>query len=142
MVCFNKYFSNAHYVGYVEDEESVDAIMKKFEELERIQNEFSSLKVDTPSAGESSGSNDISKRNTRSIASEKEDTTMLEAPLDNSTESSGLTQEQLEEVFKRTSAFTVQSATIDTSQIENMDALEVWQVEFKENNTDEFFEEE
>ncbi|CAO3610880.1 unnamed protein product [Mucor hiemalis] len=32
--------SNAHYVGYVEDEESVEAIMKKFEELERIKKNF------------------------------------------------------------------------------------------------------
>src|SRR5436305_1762284 len=32
--------SNIHYVGYVEDEESVEAIVKKFEELERIEHEF------------------------------------------------------------------------------------------------------
>ncbi|CAO3646133.1 unnamed protein product [Cunninghamella blakesleeana] len=37
----NTMASNIHYVGYVEDEESVEAIMKKFEELDRIQKEFS-----------------------------------------------------------------------------------------------------
>jgi hypothetical protein len=137
-------FSNAHYVGYVEDEESVEAIMKKFEELERIQREFSSLQVNTPT-GESSKSESIREDSIEPTNTEDnhihldEDETMSEAIMD---DASGLTQEQLEEVFKRTSAFTVQSATIDTSQVENMDALELWQVEYRENNTTEFYEEE
>jgi hypothetical protein len=122
--------------------------MKKFEELERIQREFSGLQVNTPT-GESSKSESVredsmepTEDTKEQVVDEAEDETMSEAHLDNSNKSSGLTQEQLEEVFKRTSAFTVQSATIDTSQVENMDALELWQVEYKENSTTEFYEEE
>ncbi|RKP05047.1 hypothetical protein THASP1DRAFT_20297, partial [Thamnocephalis sphaerospora] len=79
--------SNAHYVGYVEDGESVEAIMKKFEELERLQAEFAAA-------------------------------------------ASGLTQEQLEEVFKRTSAFTVRAAVRLTHEdVDAMDEIDLWRME-------------
>ncbi|KAI8374007.1 hypothetical protein EDC96DRAFT_10343 [Choanephora cucurbitarum] len=110
--------SNAHYVGYVEDGESVEAIMKKFEELERIQKEFSSLKVEQPAEEETPDTQD----------------TVME-PV------SEFTQEQLEEVFKRTSAFTVKSATIDTSHVMDLDALDLWQIEYNDNSTNEIVEE-
>ena len=61
-------FSSSLYVGYVEDGESVDAIMKKFAELDRMQNGNS--------------------------------------PLDD---------QQLRELFVRTSAFTIESAQMVTS---------------------------
>ncbi|KAI8971127.1 hypothetical protein BDB01DRAFT_854975 [Pilobolus umbonatus] len=114
--------SNAHYVGYVEDEESVEAIMKKFEELERIQQEFSSLQVK-------------SKEETVDVVMSDiiDDGHLI--PKDH------FTEEQLEEVFKRTSAFTVKSATIDTSAIEDMDALDLWEIEYKDSSTTEFYEE-
>ncbi|KAI8970296.1 hypothetical protein BDF20DRAFT_890435 [Mycotypha africana] len=115
--------SNAHYVGYVEDEESVEAIMKKFEELERIQQEFSSLNMNNKT-------DDNNKENI--------DQHMVE-PADEIAPQ--LTQEQLEEVFKRTSAFTVRSATIDTDQIEDLDALDLWQIEYKDSSTNEIYEE-
>ncbi|KAI7849843.1 hypothetical protein BDC45DRAFT_448089 [Circinella umbellata] len=99
--------SNVHYVGYVEDEESVEAIMKKFAELERIQSEIA---------------------------------TSSPAPEENKENVEGLTEEQLQEVFKRTSAFTVRSAMMETHD-EDLDAMELWQVEFHENNIDELFEE-
>lgn len=105
-------FSNAHYVGYVEDGESVEAIMKKFEELERIQQEFSS-KVEI-----------------------KEEEEKVQP------EEKNFTQEQLEEVFKRTSSFTVKSATIDTTFVDDLDALDLWQVEYHKNDTNEIYEEE
>ncbi|RCH78100.1 hypothetical protein CU098_001336, partial [Rhizopus stolonifer] len=75
-----------------------EAIMKKFEELERIEKEFSALQMD---------------------------------PIE---------EEQLEEVFKRTSAFTVKSATIDTDTIEDLDALDLWEIEYKDGDTNEFYE--
>jgi hypothetical protein len=106
-------FSNAHYVGYVEDGESVEAIMKKFEELERIQQEFSS-KVE--------------------IKEEEEEKVQPEEK--------NFTLEQLEEVFKRTSSFTVKSATIDTTFVDDLDALDLWQVEHHKNGTNELYEEE
>jgi hypothetical protein len=96
----------------VEDGESVEAIMKKFEELERIQQEFSS-KVEI-----------------------KEEEEKVQP------EEKNFTQEQLEEVFKRTSSFTVKSATIDTTFVDDLDALDLWQVEYHKNDTNEIYEEE
>lgn len=82
--------------------------MKKFEELERIEKEFSAMKVDNPSEAEQKN----------------------------------LTEEQLEEIFKRTSAFTVKSTTIDRDTIEDLDALDLWEIEYKDGDTNEFYEEE
>ncbi len=70
--------SAAHFVGYVEDEESVEAIMKKFEELDKLQ-----LEVD---------------------------------PQMNNQSRVDLTQEELEELFVRTSSFTVQSSQMGTEE--------------------------
>ncbi|KAI9024915.1 hypothetical protein CLU79DRAFT_88541 [Phycomyces nitens] len=89
--------------------------MKKFEELERIQKEFSTMDVKEPEVD---------------IVEEME------------VESQPLTEEQLQEVFKRTSAFTVKTATMDSRATDDMDALELWQVENKDGNTDEIYEEE
>ncbi|RKP38181.1 hypothetical protein BJ085DRAFT_15323 [Dimargaris cristalligena] len=101
-------FSNAHYVGYVEDDESVDAIMKKFEELERIQQQFASQ---------------ATKSNLGSSS------TNAPPPL---------TQEQLEEVFRQTSSFTVKTATID---IDDYDESEWWKAEMEDADTTEYIEE-
>lgn len=106
--------------------------MKKFEELERIQKEFSTLNVQST---EESSSIPIEEETNK-----EEDEEMTEISTPDSIKAQ-FTQEQLEEVFKRTSAFTVRSATIDTSQIEDMDALDVWQVEYKDSSTSEFYEE-
>ncbi|RKP14700.1 hypothetical protein BJ684DRAFT_6031, partial [Piptocephalis cylindrospora] len=80
--------SAAHYVGYVEDEESVEAIMRKFEELERLQQELS-LGKEGP-----------------------------DGPMDSG--HAGLTEEQLVEVFRRTSSFTLRSA-LTRSMVEDAD---------------------
>ncbi|RIA93511.1 hypothetical protein C1645_796598 [Glomus cerebriforme] len=108
--------SNALYVGYVEDDESIDAIMKKFEELERIQEEIA--------------------------ASNANETTDVHPPSDkNSTyQENGLTQEQLEEVFRRTSSFTVKSATF-APNFDELDDLDFWRVELEDGNTAEYEEE-
>lgn len=107
-----------HYVGYVEDEESVEAIMKKFEELERIQKEFAAANGDN-------------KENIHGDSGKD----------NNDKDSQPLTEEQLEEVFRRTSAFTVKSAMMD-NDLDDMDALELWQIEFEDGNTEEMVEEE
>lgn len=93
--------------------------MKKFEELERIQKEWN--KENTQNKENEGGDN-----------GGKQDTQAEPQPL---------TEEQLQEVFKRTSAFTVKSATMDVDG-DDMDALELWQIEFQDGNTDEIFEEE
>ncbi|KAI8086472.1 uncharacterized protein BX664DRAFT_335884 [Halteromyces radiatus] len=141
--------SNVHYVGYVEDEESVEAIMKKFEELDRIQREFSSMAVANPGTPEPTGTHvdtpntpqDHEKQqgdDTTESANKDDDVVGLDSTLK---ESQPLTEEQLQEVFKRTSAFTVKSAMMDTTVVDDMDAMELWQVDFTDGNTDEVFEE-
>jgi hypothetical protein len=77
--------SAAHYVGYVDDEESVESILKKFEELEKIQAQVKGPKDD-----------------------EDEDD-KGKAPAKD--EDDALTEEQLEEVFKRTSMFSAKILT-------------------------------
>ncbi|CAO3624196.1 unnamed protein product [Cunninghamella echinulata] len=52
-----------------------------------------------------------------------------------------LTEEQLQEVFKRTSAFSVKSAMMDSIAVDDMDDMELWQVEFNDGNTEEIYEE-
>ena len=103
-------------MGYVEDDESIKAIMKKFEELERIREE---------------------------IAASNANETTEEPPSDkNGTfQENGLTQEQLEEVFRRTSSFTVKSATF-APNFDELDDLDFWRVELEDGNTAEYEEEE
>lgn len=114
--------------------------MKKFEELERIQQEFSSLHVQPIEENSSSNMiDDDEEENKENIQEEDEEMTDV---LATDRIKAQFTQEQLEEVFKRTSAFTVKSASIDTSAIDDMDALDLWQVEYKDGSTTEFYEEE
>ncbi|CAG8785036.1 4855_t:CDS:2, partial [Dentiscutata erythropus] len=105
---------NALYVGYVEDDESIEAIMKKFEELERIREEMG-----------------ITKQN--------ESNSEFDSPV-NLQETEGLTQEQLEEVFRRTSSFTVKSATF-APNLDEVDDLDFWRIEMEDGNTAEYEEE-
>ncbi|KAI9226676.1 MAG: hypothetical protein DHS80DRAFT_32484 [Piptocephalis tieghemiana] len=114
--------SAAHYVGYVEDEESVEAIMRKFEELERIQQELSLNKEDTPmipaekSTLVEGGEDKASGEGTNPpIAQENEG----DVPSGGGKQAE-LTEEQLEEVFRRTSSFTLLSA-MTRSMVEETD---------------------
>ncbi|XP_063932624.1 uncharacterized protein LOC135144525 [Zophobas morio] len=79
--------SCSHYVGYVEDGESVSSIMKKFEELEKYKEQLAL-------------NND--KHNLQTI----ENTETHSLPASNE---KILTEEQLEEIFKRTSMFSAKS---------------------------------
>ena len=76
--------SSAHYVGYVEDDETPEAIMKKFEALERVQ-QATTLQQAAGGDGGAAGADGVADGK--------------------------LTEEQLQEVFKQTSVFTVKSAT-------------------------------
>lgn len=116
--------------------------MKKFEELERIQQEFSSLHVQPVEESPTSDMVDEVEENKENIQGDDQDEEMTDVLTTADRIKAQFTQEQLEEVFKRTSAFTVKSASIDTSAIEDMDALDLWQVEYKDGSTTEFYEEE
>ncbi|KAJ1942685.1 hypothetical protein EC988_006423, partial [Linderina pennispora] len=137
--------SNEYYVGYVEDDESVDAIMKKFEELERIEREFSAKKKAVAEASGSSSIPGTPGPSTEAGAAQTPDesTETTEAHTEtaahqgiaanqeghDSEEDGGMTAEQLEEIFKRTSAFTVRGAMLDDFDLEVMDDLELWEAE-------------
>ncbi|CAO3587848.1 unnamed protein product [Absidia cylindrospora] len=134
----NTVASNVHYVGYVEDEELVEAIMKKFEELDRIQHEFSAMAVAKP---ESSSTPASVPEGDVSLNSSGDQQNGHGAMNEFGEEDTGMTHAQLQEIFKRTSSFTVKSATMDALVLEDMDAMELWQVDFTDGNTDEAFEE-
>jgi len=89
--------SASHFVGYVEDEESVEMIMKKFEALEEYQRELSAK----------GGGAESSSATTDAGAGAGE--APSDAPAAAASEPA-LSEEQLEEIFKRTSNFTVKSA--------------------------------
>lgn len=104
-----------HYVGYVEDEETPEMIMKKFEEMERIkaasrrpaEQQQAAQQADTDAAGPSgataapgaaarSGASDVATEQLAAAAAAGDD----EGPLD---------QQQLQEIFKATSMYNVKS---------------------------------
>lgn len=76
-------------MGYVEDDETPEAIMKKFEALERVQQATTQAPT-----GEDGGAADGAAAGAGAAGV-----------------ADGLTEEQLQEVFKQTSVFTVKSAT-------------------------------
>jgi spermidine/putrescine-binding protein len=80
--------SSAHYVGYVEDDETPEAIMKKFEALERVQKQH---------AGRHAGDDDMQAAEAPEACGEGAQGEQV------------LTEEVLLEVFKQTSAFNVKT---------------------------------
>lgn len=112
--------------------------MKKFEELERIQREFSSNQEGSERSSSHADSPQIQLEQQHQQQHDED----YFAELNELDEDNQLTQEQLEEVFRRTSAFTVKSASLDPEHIVDMDALDLLQAEYRNNNTTEFIEEE
>lgn len=87
--------SSAHYVGYVEDNETPEMIMKKFEELDKVI-------TDTKPGQAGDGALETDKCSKEEVGEEEE---KKEEGC-----SGFLNEEQLNELFKRTSMFTVKSA--------------------------------
>jgi hypothetical protein len=85
-----------HYVGYVEDEETPEMIMRKFEEMERIK----------AATGKRSGSVGAEEQPGSSTAAEA---AAQEAAASPAHDEDALDQEQLHAVFKATSMFNVKS---------------------------------
>lgn len=87
--------SSAHYVGYVEDNETPDMIMRKFDELDKV------ITGDMASQTEGTPSTQLNHKKA------------LDHELHGAMTSSGkellLNEEQLKEIFKRTSIFNVKS---------------------------------
>ncbi|KAJ1736069.1 hypothetical protein LPJ61_000212 [Coemansia biformis] len=143
---------NQYYVGYVEDDESVDAIMKKFEELERIEKEFSAKKdaaaegaggsaSGTPAAA-AAGPAQADGLSSGEVPTDGDGTAAPPGTAQTQAGESGMSAELLEEVFKRTSAFTVRGAMMDDFDLEVMDDIELWEAEAGDGVLAEWEEEE
>ncbi|KAF9092605.1 hypothetical protein BGX29_005251 [Mortierella sp. GBA35] len=151
--------NNAHYVGYVEENESIEAIMKKFEELARMEEEFAKSNTNnvaasstagtagetgsgagTPSGHESGSANGSGKGSSSSINPNGEVILGLEKTQRTPGESQGFTDEQLQEIFRRTSGFTVRSMLRDTP--EDIYEEDVWQANIADEDYLYDFEEE
>lgn len=87
--------SSAHYVGYVEDNETPEMIMKKFEELDKVITDIKPGQAEDGALEEEKSGNEDAGKEEEEEKGEK---------------SGFLNEEQLNEVFKRTSTFTVKSA--------------------------------
>lgn len=106
--------------------------MKKFEELERIEKEFSTKKRTGPV--ESSSVNTPESTSTPlpindNVSELADDNAEGSATMEAESGREAMTLEQLEEVFKRTSAFTVRGAMMNEFDVEAMDDLELWEAE-------------
>ncbi|KAJ2420208.1 hypothetical protein GGF41_004339, partial [Coemansia sp. RSA 2531] len=144
--------SNQYYVGYVEDDESVDAIMKKFEELDRIEKEFSAKKkvdaeaatstLDTPGSTSALSSGEAGHAEGTSTSSEAAAAELVADAADGRPSEDSMSLELLEEVFKRTSAFTVRGAMMNDFDLEAMDDIELWEAEAGDSIPVEWEEEE
>lgn len=96
-----------HYVGYVEDDETPEMIMRKFEEMERIKaaNKRSGQPVagqQADAAGPSSSTAALEATDAQAAGAQQQDAVEddEEGPLD---------QQQLQEIFKATSMYNVKS---------------------------------
>lgn len=142
--------SNAHYVGYVEENESIEAIMKKFEELARMEEEFKKSANTNTNTDTNTSTNTITNTNGEggsngTINDNSSPLTDGELVLgvervQTHNEHQGFTDEQLQEVFKRTSGFTVRSMMRDTP--EDIYEEDVWQANIADEDYLYDFEEE
>ncbi|KAF8941456.1 hypothetical protein BGZ58_008731 [Dissophora ornata] len=151
--------SNAHYVGYVEENESIEAIMKKFEELARMEEEFAKSKVTSnppeeqdAASGSGSGSGLGSGSGSgaglgpglgedgSSLEINGEVLLGVEKVHNTPNEQQGFTDEQLQEIFRRTSGFTVRSMLRDTP--EDIYEEDLWQANIADEDYLYDFEEE
>jgi hypothetical protein len=109
--------------------------MKKFEELDRIQKEFSAISVNsTPNNATENKENEVESNGTPAE--------MEEVEKKSEASSQGLTEAQLQEIFKRTSAFTIRSAMMDSNDMDELNDVEIWQLQYHDGLTDEIYEEE
>ena len=95
--------SMSHYVGYVEEGETVDMIMKKFQKLEEVKQQFREQQQQEGESGDMDGGASKTSGSNNNNGEE-------------------LTTEQLEEIFQKTSNFTVQSA-VKANEMDDLAAM-------------------
>ena len=96
--------SSAHYVGYVQDDETPEQIMKKFEELERIRQASKAAQTQANDEGD--------KENVEAASN-----TAVDASNADEGEERALDEEQLKTLFENTSTFTLKEAVMDSSTL-------------------------
>ncbi|KAJ1561643.1 hypothetical protein HK096_003893 [Nowakowskiella sp. JEL0078] len=126
--------SSAWYVGYAEDAESVDAIMKKFEQLEKMQAELADVNSPTSSTPHLESSPNLfdSEASSSKFFEDNVDLFNIGEP---DPPMAVLNQQQLEELFKRTSNFSVKS-TVSQINYDELDDEELWKMEFGKEGLD------
>jgi N6-adenosine-specific RNA methylase IME4 len=97
--------SAVHYVGYVEEDETPEMIMAKFQELEEIQRKASAERERVAEAGD------------------KDESGAAGDEVVNPSQENQLTDEQLLQVFKQTSMFNVKTALQDNAVLAGIDEL-------------------
>lgn len=115
--------------------------MKKFEELARMEEEFAKSK--TPDIAEASGSGAAEvpiSTDTSAVEGNGELVLGLEKVQQTPNEPQGFTDEQLQEIFRRTSGFTVRSMLRDTP--EDIYEEDLWQANIADEDYLYDFEEE
>ncbi len=114
--------SAVHYVGYVEEDETPEMIMAKFQELERIQNAVIEAKKDQTAASADGAAGEGGENG--AAANLNEDGTAATVATDNAgDDTQALTDEQLLEVFKQTSMFNVKTALQDNAMLMGIDEM-------------------
>ncbi|CAK9013773.1 WD repeat-containing protein 26 homolog (AtWDR26), partial [Durusdinium trenchii] len=114
------------YVGYVEEGETVEMIMKKFEKLEEIKRKVQASDVSSTETGKD-GSRTVSPEPNACAPSDGPDdkssgtqrASIASAGPGKGDDATGLSQDALLEVFNQTSAFTVEAATRLHSNVEH-----------------------
>ncbi|EFC48606.1 predicted protein [Naegleria gruberi] len=92
--------SASYYLGYVEDDESIESIMQKFDELEKLK---------SSNLSECAASSSSSKSMVNGKGKEPAETTLDGGAITPLEEDSYLNEELQEELFKRTSHHSIQS---------------------------------
>jgi len=91
--------SSSLYLGYVEDEETIESIMKKFEEMEKLKKEIAEQKE-----------KEREKNNAEGVQENENN---------NDDDDMSFTEEQYEELFKRTASFTPETLDADIAHMED-----------------------
>lgn len=104
--------SSSMYVGYVMDEESIESIMKKFQAVDQFKQQIQDKGSDNNEG--SADDENVDSRSCNLSSNQEKNTTSARSTTGeegNNVGENNLTQEQLEEIFKRTSMFSAKSMT-------------------------------
>lgn len=106
--------SSSWYVGYADDSESVEAIMKKFEEMEKLKEEVSQNEIN-------------SKKRKIDIVDEVKGKSTEHVKSESIYDNPEFTEKQFQELFRRTSGFTIQQINGDFDDFK-VGSIDLWRM--------------